>query len=151
MGKWKIAKYTHNFFFDDLKLFATNRATLIKQLDIVTTFSEDIGVKFDLDASIVLDVCHQIKLSQFAILGSPLEKVVFHNSFKIGKVSPIYKSGDAFYVSNHRQLLVLPEFLITCLPSKKLNGTCFTPVNQWHHKHAMAYQMPSIMSIMVFY
>ena len=54
--KWKIAKYTHNFFFDDLKLFATNRATLIKQLDIVTTFSEDIGVKFGEDKCTYLQI-----------------------------------------------------------------------------------------------
>ena len=49
LGKRKIVKHTHNFFVDDLKLFAANRATLMKQLDIVTTFSEDIGMKFGED------------------------------------------------------------------------------------------------------
>ena len=39
LGKRKIVKHTHNFFVDDLKLFATNRATLVKQLDTATTFS----------------------------------------------------------------------------------------------------------------
>ena len=46
LGKRKIVKHTHKLFVDDLKLFATNRATLMKQLNIVTTFSEDIGMKF---------------------------------------------------------------------------------------------------------
>ena len=49
LEKWKIVKHTHNFFVDDQKLFATNCATLMKQLDIVTTFSEDIGVRFGED------------------------------------------------------------------------------------------------------
>ena len=45
LGKRKIVKHTHNFFVDDLELSATNRATLMKRLDIVTTFSEDIGME----------------------------------------------------------------------------------------------------------
>jgi hypothetical protein len=39
-------QHTHNFFVDDLKLYATNVVTVMKQLDIVTTFSRDIGMQF---------------------------------------------------------------------------------------------------------
>ena len=39
LGKQKIVKHTHNFSVDYLKLFVTNRATLMKQLDTATTFS----------------------------------------------------------------------------------------------------------------
>ena len=46
MEKYKIVKHTHNFIVDDLKLFMKNRVTLMKQLDIVSTYSEDIGMKF---------------------------------------------------------------------------------------------------------
>ena len=56
LGKRKIVKHTHNFFVDDLKLFAANRATLMKQLDIVTTFSEDIGMKFGEDKCAYLQI-----------------------------------------------------------------------------------------------
>ena len=61
LGKRKIMKHTHNFFADDMKLFARNRATLMKQLDLATTFSEDIGVKFGEDKGAYL----QIELKYF--------------------------------------------------------------------------------------
>ena len=56
LEKCKIAKHTHNFFIDDLKLFATNRATLMKQLDTVTTFLENIGMKFGEDKCAYLQI-----------------------------------------------------------------------------------------------
>ena len=37
---------THLFFIDDLKLFATNMSSAKTLLDLVTTFSQDIGMKF---------------------------------------------------------------------------------------------------------
>ena len=49
LGKQKTAKHTHNFFVNDLKLLATDFAALMKQLEIVTDFSEDIGIKFGED------------------------------------------------------------------------------------------------------
>ena len=84
LGKWKIAKYTHNFFFDDLKLFATNRATLIKQLDIVTTFSEDIGVKFGEDK------CTYLKIERGKIVQN--EESIFSKQLTIKPVG----EGDCF-------------------------------------------------------
>ena len=61
LGKWKIVKHTHNFFVDDLKLFATNRATLIKQLVYVTFFSDDIGMKFGEDKCAYLQIEKEVK------------------------------------------------------------------------------------------
>ena len=84
LGKWKIAKHTHNFFFDDLKLFATNRATLIKQLDIVTTFSEDIGVKFEEDK------CSYLQIGRGKIVQN--EELIFSNQLTIKPVG----EGDCF-------------------------------------------------------
>ena len=40
--KWKV---THNFFVDDLKLFASNEINIKKLLDLVMTFSQDIWYK----------------------------------------------------------------------------------------------------------
>ena len=37
---------THLFFVDDLNLFATNMSSAKTLLDLVTTFSQDIGMKF---------------------------------------------------------------------------------------------------------
>ena len=39
----------HNFFVDDIKLYASSISILKKQLDLVTTFSNDIGMKFGQD------------------------------------------------------------------------------------------------------
>ena len=39
----------HNVFVDDLKLYASSISILKKQLDLVTTFSNDIGMKFGQD------------------------------------------------------------------------------------------------------
>lgn len=40
---------THNFFVDDLKLYAGTQSNLNKLLDIVTTFSKDIDMQFGID------------------------------------------------------------------------------------------------------
>ena len=45
----KVSILTICFFVDDLKLFATTLNNLKLLLDIVITFSKDIGVKFDLN------------------------------------------------------------------------------------------------------
>ena len=48
-GKSRNHTLTHNFFVDDLKLYASSISILKKQLDLVTTFSNDIGMKFGQD------------------------------------------------------------------------------------------------------
>ena len=48
-GKTRNHTLTHNFFVDDLKLYASSISILKKQLDLVTTFSNDIGMKFGQD------------------------------------------------------------------------------------------------------
>ena len=84
LGKQKIVKHTHNFFVDDLKLFATNRATLMKQLDIVITFSEDIGMKFREDK------CAYLQIKRGEIVQN--EEPIFNNQLTINPV----KIGDCY-------------------------------------------------------
>ena len=75
LEKWKIVKHTHNFSVDDQKLFATNCATLMKQLDIVTTFSEDIGVKFREDKCAYIQIKRgKIVQNEEPIFSSQLDK-----------------------------------------------------------------------------
>ena len=45
-GKHKNYNVTHNFFVDDLKLYASSINTAKKQLDLVTAFSKDTGITF---------------------------------------------------------------------------------------------------------
>ena len=45
-GKNCQHQHTHNFSVDDLKLYANDINTVKRQLEIVTTFSKDIGMKF---------------------------------------------------------------------------------------------------------
>ena len=77
-------KHTHNFFVDDLKLFAANRATLTKQLDIVTTFSEDIGMIFREDK------CAYLQIERGKIVQN--EEPIFSNQLTIKPV----KVGDCY-------------------------------------------------------
>ena len=44
-GKNRQHQHTHSFLVDDLKLYASDINT-VKRLEIVTTFSKDIGMKF---------------------------------------------------------------------------------------------------------
>ena len=48
-GKSRNHSLTQNFFVDDLKLYASSISILKKQLNLVTTFSYDIGMKFGQD------------------------------------------------------------------------------------------------------
>ena len=48
-GKNRQYQHTHNFFVDDLKLFATNMNNIKCLLDIVTLFSKDTGMEFGVD------------------------------------------------------------------------------------------------------
>ena len=48
-GDDRKSKVTHNFFVDDLKLFASNEIDIKKLLDLVTTFSRDICMDFGID------------------------------------------------------------------------------------------------------
>ena len=63
LEKCEFAKHTHNFFVDELKLFATNRATLLKQFDIVVTFSEDVVMTFGEDKC----ACPQIERGKIVL------------------------------------------------------------------------------------
>ena len=45
-GKNCQHQHTHNFFVNDFKLYANDINTVKRQLEIVTTFSKDIGMKF---------------------------------------------------------------------------------------------------------
>ena len=45
-GKHENCNVSHNFFIDDLKLYASSINTAKKQLDLVTAFSKDTGITF---------------------------------------------------------------------------------------------------------
>ena len=48
-GTDRNSSITHNFFVDDLKLYASNINILKNQLDLVTAFSKDTGTTFSKD------------------------------------------------------------------------------------------------------
>ena len=58
---------THNFFVYDLKLYASSISILKNQLDLVTTFSNDIGIKFGQDK------CAYIKIEKGKNTTTPIE------------------------------------------------------------------------------
>ena len=50
------------------------------------------------------------------------EKAVFTDKSKLAKVTLVYKVGDSSYISNHRPILVLPDF------SKFLERLIYNPL-----------------------
>ena len=48
-GDDRKSKVTHNFFVDDLNLFASKEIDIKKLLNLVTTFSRDIFIDFGID------------------------------------------------------------------------------------------------------
>ena len=57
-GNERNINITHHFFVDDLKLYAKTTNNLKKLLDIITTFSKDIDMKFGIDK------CAYIKINE---------------------------------------------------------------------------------------
>ena len=47
---------THLLFVDDLKTFTKNLTLALKQLDIITTFTNDIGMQFGADKCAYLNI-----------------------------------------------------------------------------------------------
>ena len=64
-GKNCQHQHTHNFFVDDFKLYVNDINTVKRQLEIVTTFSKDIGMKFveekcaflQIEKGIIKEIC----------------------------------------------------------------------------------------------
>ena len=81
----------HNFFVDDLKLYAGTINNFIKLQDIATTFPKDIGMKFGVDK------CAYIKINAGKQINStvPLEM----NNFII---KPVANDDDALHISQFR-------------------------------------------------
>ena len=62
------SKVTHNFFVDDLKLFASNEIDIKKLLDLVTTFSRDICMDFGIDKCAYMKVVKGKQVSNLQLL-----------------------------------------------------------------------------------
>ena len=99
-GKNRHHQHTHNFFVYDLKLHATDINTVKKQLDIVTTFSKDTGMKFGAEKCVFLHVKIRLikkypplNISNLAIQSvadgdSYKYKVIAYNSFAVPIITP---------------------------------------------------------------
>ena len=55
-GRARKLQHTHNFFVDDLKLYLQDLNSTKKQLDIITTFSQDINMQFGEDKYAYLQI-----------------------------------------------------------------------------------------------
>ena len=55
-GTARKLQHTHNFFVDDLKLYSQDLNSTKKQLDIITTFSQDINMQFGEDKCAYLQI-----------------------------------------------------------------------------------------------
>ena len=55
-GRARKLQHTHNFFVDGLKLYSQDLNSTKKQLDIITTFSQDINIQFGEDKCAYLQI-----------------------------------------------------------------------------------------------
>ena len=78
--------HTHNFFVDDLKLYAQTTNSVKKQLDIITTFSKDIGMTFGEDKCAFIEI-RKGKIDVLTMTDS------FHPNSDIDKLYISRKSG----------------------------------------------------------
>ena len=58
-------KVTHLFYMDDLKIYSSLEALLKVSLDIVSTFSKDIGMTLSVDKCAISNVVHGVKKAIF--------------------------------------------------------------------------------------
>ena len=56
LGQGRSIHHTQNFFVDNLKLYAQTTNSIKKQLDIITTFSKDIGMTFGEDKCAFMEI-----------------------------------------------------------------------------------------------
>ena len=71
-------KLTHLFFVDDLKTFARNKKEAVLQLDLITQFAKDTGMKFGLDKCAYIYIIQGIQKSldtKFSINGTDTEEL----------------------------------------------------------------------------
>ena len=81
----RTLKLTHLLFVDDLKTFAPNKEVAIKQLEVITEFSQDIGMKFGVDkcAYIYIERGKRKTIGEcIEINGLPLNELKDHDTYK---------------------------------------------------------------------
>ena len=64
----------------------------------------------DLSSNIIIDAYDSLKNILFHVFKVSIKQGIFPNSLKIAKVTPIFKSGAKYNVSNYRPISILPVF-----------------------------------------
>jgi hypothetical protein len=64
----------------------------------------------NLNGNIIIDSLESMKDILYLVFKASLKQGIFPEKLKIGKVTPIFKSGDQTNVSNYRPISVLPVF-----------------------------------------
>ena len=84
LGQGRSIHHMHNFFVDDLKLYAQTTNSIKKQLNIITTFSKDISMTFGEGKCAFMEI-HKGKMV------NSLEPLVINNL----TINPIYNMEKA--------------------------------------------------------
>ena len=94
----RTMKLTHLLFVDDLKTFAPNKETAIEQLEVITEFSQNIGMKFGADkcACIYLERGKRKEIGEsIEINGLQMTELKDHDTYKyLGLDEDIAYKGD---------------------------------------------------------
>ena len=77
-------KITHLLFVDDLKTYASNRKEAMKQLEVITEFTRDIGMEFGADKCAYMNVIRGVR--------TPLKEKIFMNGLELNEL----EDGDSY-------------------------------------------------------
>ena len=81
----RALKITHLLFVDDLKTYAQNKETGIKQLEVITEFSRNIGMKFGVDkcAYLYIEKGKRKTIGEcIEVNGLPMNELKDHDTYK---------------------------------------------------------------------
>ena len=113
IGEKREINHTHNFFVDDLKLFAQTSSSIQKQLDIITTFSKDINMNFGEEK------CAYMRIEKGKMVDSS-NPIVMNNL----TIKPIL-SGDNYCYLGIDEILLIVVPLTLCMSMMYIcHGKC---------------------------
>lgn len=90
----------------NMYMFLTNRKEI---LEIIKNLKNNASSGIDkLSSKLLKNCCNELVNPILALVNNMLKEGIFPNVLKIGRVIPIYKSGDKLLCSNYRPITVLP-------------------------------------------
>ena len=87
----------------------------------------------DISSNVILNCYNEIKYLLFHIFNKSITTGIFPEALKIAQITPIFKTGDEYILTNYRPISVLPVF------SKILERIMYNGIYNYLTKHQLLY------------